>query len=104
VLITLEDWETIKRLAAEEAKAKGIVLREEREGGVMGTAAEPKPAVQNQMNGRLNETPPFDVSGSDDETIEDDDDLGEDSLDRTARENAEARAFDRQQSRDAQGL
>jgi DNA segregation ATPase FtsK/SpoIIIE, S-DNA-T family len=31
VLISLEDWEAIKRLAAEEAKAKGIVLKEERE-------------------------------------------------------------------------
>lgn len=109
VLLSLEDWEAIKRLAAEEAKAKGIVLREEREGGVMteggmtaASGAEPKPMAAMSPRNKFEEAPPFDT---DEETIiEDVDDLGDDSHDRAAKARAEEEAWSRQQARDAKGI
>lgn len=105
VLLSLEDWDAIKRLAAEEAKAKGIVLREEREGGVMSdgggapSGTEPKPMASRS---KFEEAPPFDTG--EDVVIEDTDDLGEDSQDRAARAKAEDEAWERQQARDAKGI
>ncbi len=64
VLITLDDWATIQRLAAEEAKAKGIVLRHETEDDVKnGTASAPasvKPPTTVVQPGLVSDLPPFD--------------------------------------------
>jgi S-DNA-T family DNA segregation ATPase FtsK/SpoIIIE len=106
VLLTLDDWEAIKRLAAEEAKAKGIVLREEREGGVIteggfaNAATEPMPTAARPN--RYEEAPPFDTN--EETLIEDNDDLGDDSHDRAAKVRAEEESWNRQQARDAKGI
>jgi S-DNA-T family DNA segregation ATPase FtsK/SpoIIIE len=64
VLITIDDWSTIQRLAAEEAKAKGIVLRHETEDDVKnGTASSPasvKPPTTVVQPGLVSDLPPFD--------------------------------------------
>jgi hypothetical protein len=105
VLLSLEDWDAIKRLAAEEAKAKGIVLREEREGGVMtessGPVASTEPKAMAPRN-KFEEAPPFDTD--EEVVIDDTDDLGDDSHDRAARAKAEEDAWQREQARDAKGL
>lgn len=96
VLITLDDWQRIKQLAQDEAKAKGIVLREEREPGdnaigsvppaedtelfesKQGTKPEPRVVADD-------DTPPF-ATEDEDPIVADVDDLGDDSYDRGERE------------------
>ena len=67
VLISLEDWERIKQLAADEAKAKGIVLREEREPSASGADAGETTEMQEGLDESsmdedqdAGEEPPFD--------------------------------------------
>jgi len=96
VLITLDDWQRIKQLAQDEAKAKGIVLREEREPGdnaigsvppaedtelfesKQGTKPEPRVIADD-------DTPPF-ATEDEDPIVVDVDELGDDSYDRGERE------------------
>jgi S-DNA-T family DNA segregation ATPase FtsK/SpoIIIE len=64
VLITIEDWQAIQRMAAEEAKAKGIVLRHETEddvkNGTASAAAAVKPATTVMPPSLVSDLPPFD--------------------------------------------
>ncbi|MFO0831445.1 MAG: DNA translocase FtsK [Phycisphaerales bacterium] len=97
VLITLDDWQRIKTLAQEEAKAKGIVLREEREPGDNAIGAVPPPEDENQElfeakqgtrpEARVvqdDDAPPF--AEDEEPTVVDTDELGDDSYDRGERE------------------
>ncbi|HYF14002.1 MAG TPA: DNA translocase FtsK 4TM domain-containing protein [Phycisphaerales bacterium] len=56
VLITLEDWERIKLMAAQEAREKGIELRHETEAG---GAASPEDGAEGEDDAE--QEPPFDV-------------------------------------------
>ncbi len=93
VLITLEDWQRIKSLAAEEARAKGIVLREEREPGdnAIGSPPPAEELFDSKQNTKPeprvvpdDDTPPF--AEDEQPAVIDADDLGEDSYDRGERE------------------
>jgi DNA segregation ATPase FtsK/SpoIIIE, S-DNA-T family len=112
VLISPADWDRIKQLAQEEAKSKGIVLREEREPGqnAIGSIpeseheeelgeprdsqSEAKPTLKrsqlrsDEVVEELSDEPPFDAS-DESQLVQDTDDLGEDSYDRAARESRE---------------
>jgi S-DNA-T family DNA segregation ATPase FtsK/SpoIIIE len=95
VMITLDDWTRIKALAQEEAKAKGIVLREEREPGNNAIGSPPPAENEELFEGKQgsrpeprvvqdDDTPPF-ADEEEEATIVDHDDLGEDSYDRRDR-------------------
>jgi S-DNA-T family DNA segregation ATPase FtsK/SpoIIIE len=76
VLISLEDWQAMQKLIEDEAKAKGVTLRHEREGGAGAAASQPDDAEQNEL---FDEAPPAD---DEPEFVPEEDDVGETSWDR----------------------